>query len=70
MNFLFLNRVAVVRRMVKGQKEEEGQECPGQSKAGLCYRDGGTTAWQEGMRAAKFGRVEKRLKNQTDFSSV
>lgn len=54
MNFLFLNtschtlqRVAVVRSVVKGQKEEEGQECPGQSEAGMCYRDGGTTAWQQ-----------------------
>lgn len=61
MNSLFLNssshtlqRVAVVRRMVKGQKEEEGQECPGQSEPGLCYRDGGTTAWQQGKRAAKY----------------
>lgn len=44
MNFLFLNGVAVVRRMVKGQKEEGGQECPGHSEAVLCYRDGGTIA--------------------------
>lgn len=61
MNFLFpntfshsLQRVAVARKMVKGQKEEEGQECPGQSKAGLCHRDGGTVAWQQGKRVAKY----------------
>lgn len=43
-----LQRVAVVRRMEKGQKEEEGQ-----SEAGVCYRDSGTTAWKQGKRAAK-----------------
>ena len=46
------SRGAVARRM-KGQEEEEGQDCPGQSEPGLCYRDDGNTAWQQGNRAVK-----------------
>lgn len=53
-------------RRMKEQKEEEGQDWPGQSEPGLCYRDGGITVWQEGNRAQKT-ILGERLKTQISF---